>query len=99
MPLYIAAGRLLASYVDVLRGSSRVFFPTNGKKCVGKETRDEPLRTSAWEARRLLASHADPRDEPLTRSAWEARRLQEVCDHGYECLTDPRLYKARFQEL
>ena len=64
MLLYLAAGRLLASHADVLRGSSRVSFPTN-------------KRTSAW----------------------EARRLQEVCNHGYECLTDPRLYKARFREL
>ena len=77
MLLYLAVGRLLASHADVLRGSSRVFFPTNGRKRVGKEMRDEPLRTSAWEARRLL----------------------EVCYHGYECLTDPRLYKAHFREL
>ena len=68
MLLYLAAGRLLASHADVLGGSSRVSFPTNGRKRV-------------------------------TKSAWEARRLQEVCNHGYECLTDPRLYKARFREL
>ena len=77
MLLYLAAGRLLASHADVLRGSSRVSFPTNGRKRMGKEMRDKPLRTSTW----------------------EARRLQEVCNHGYECLTDPRLYKARFGEL
>ena len=34
----------LASYADVLRGSSRVPAPR------GAGTRDEPLRTSAWEA-------------------------------------------------
>ena len=53
MLLYLATGRLLASNADILRGSSRVSFPMNGRKCVGKEMRDEPLRTSAWEARRL----------------------------------------------
>ena len=38
---------LLASHADVLRGSSRVPAPR------GAGTRDEPLRTSAWEARSL----------------------------------------------
>ena len=37
--------RELASHADVLRGSSRVPAP---------RTRDEPLRTSAWEAMREL---------------------------------------------
>ena len=36
MLLYLAAGRLLASHADVLRGSSRVSFSTNGRKRVGK---------------------------------------------------------------
>ena len=35
----------LASHADVLRGSSRVPAPVRGAG-----TRDEPLRTSAWEA-------------------------------------------------
>ena len=43
--------QLLASHADVLRGSSRVSF-------VGKETRDEPLRTSAWEAMQLSTQAA-----------------------------------------
>ena len=37
----------LASHADVLRGSSRVPAPR------GAGTRDEPLRTSAWEAGRI----------------------------------------------
>ena len=41
------AGFLLASHADVLRGSSRVPAPR------GAGTRDEPIRTSAWEARFL----------------------------------------------
>ena len=43
----IAVG-MLASHADVLRGSSRV--PR------GAGTRDEPLRTSAWEATGMQAS-------------------------------------------
>ena len=35
----------IAPHADVLRGSSRVPAPR------GVGTRDEPLRTSAWEAR------------------------------------------------
>ena len=36
----------VASQADVLRGSSRVPAPLTS----GSGTRDEPLRTSAWEA-------------------------------------------------
>ena len=44
------AGNVIASNADVLRGSSRVSSPTRGE-----ETRDEPLRTSALEARNVIA--------------------------------------------
>ena len=40
-------GHLLASHADVFRGSSRVPAPLTFS---GAGTRDEPLRTSAWEA-------------------------------------------------
>ena len=40
----------VASPANVLRGSSRVSFPLVS----GAGTRDEPLRTSAWEATRAL---------------------------------------------
>ena len=45
--LYFAL-TIVASHADVLRGSSRVPAPRNQVSCEG--TRDEPLRTSAWEA-------------------------------------------------
>ena len=45
---------LVAFHADVLRGSSRVPTPRTLDKCSpligGAGTRDEPLRTSAWEA-------------------------------------------------
>ena len=41
---------ILASHADVLRGSSRVPAPISRAG-----TRDEPLRTSAWEAIVILA--------------------------------------------
>ena len=42
---------MLASCADVLRGSSRVPAPRTVR---GARTRDEPLRTSAWEATQML---------------------------------------------
>ena len=47
--------RHVASHADVLRGSSRVPAPPMSEhlsKVRGAGTRDEPLRTSAWEATR-----------------------------------------------
>ena len=41
-----AFGNFVSSHGDVLRGSSRVPTPRTS----GAGTRDEPLRTSSWEA-------------------------------------------------
>ena len=46
---------ILASHADVLRGSSRVPAPISRAG-----TRDEPLRTSAWEAIVILAPPCFP---------------------------------------
>ena len=43
-------GNLIALHADVLSGSSGVSSPM----FLREETRDEPLRTSAWEASNLI---------------------------------------------
>jgi len=50
-----------ASHADVLRVLSRVSSSTRrggGNAFVGEETRDETLRTSAWEARDFVTRFA-----------------------------------------
>ena len=63
---------LVASHAELLRrGSSRVPAPTNDVS--GAETRDEPLRTSAWEAIVLvvleitLSIFLSPKTDPQLR--------------------------------
>ena len=47
-PIIMATVKTLASHADVLRGSPRVPVPITTVSGTGM--RDEPLRTSAWEA-------------------------------------------------
>ena len=48
-----AFGNFVSSHGDVLRGSSRVPTPQTS----GARTRDEPLRTSSWEASYFADKH------------------------------------------
>ena len=48
----------IASHAEVLRASSRVPAPRTSADVRGAGTRDEPLRTSAWEA--MPGEETDP---------------------------------------
>ena len=77
---FVTAGHQIASHADVSRASSRVPAPLTGAG-----TRDEPLRTSAWEA-----SHETPssmsrlsRDNLITFED-RSRLFEDVCSQFAE---------------